>query len=55
MAEALAVLQRFGLDPNCGLPTRTEWDLTGALASEGVVDGAVEEAGVTTARQTLWK
>ena len=50
LAEALVVLQRFGLDPNCGLPTRTEWDLTGALASEGVVDGAVDEAGVRMVR-----
>ena len=44
LAAALVVLQRFGLDPNWGRPTSTEWDLTGALASEGVVDGVVEEA-----------
>jgi hypothetical protein len=45
-----AVLYRFGRDPNCGRPTSTEWERTGALASEGVVEGAVEEAGVRMVR-----
>ena len=45
LAPAPAALHRFGRDPNCGRPTSTEWERTGALASEGVVEGAVEEAG----------
>ena len=50
LAPAPAALHRFGRDPNCGRPTSTEWERTGALASEGVVEGAVEEAGVRMVR-----
>ena len=38
---------RLGRDPNLGLPTSTEWLLTGALASLGVDEGAVLEEGVS--------